>query len=80
MDILVNNATAGAMNDLWRFTEEQWDFTFGVNVNGYFAMIRAAAPHMCRKGSGAIVNTSSGSGFGHPAMIAYGTAKEGVSA
>ena len=33
---------------------------------------------MCRKGSGAIVNTSSGSGFGHPAMIAYSTAKEGV--
>jgi NAD(P)-dependent dehydrogenase (short-subunit alcohol dehydrogenase family) len=78
VDILVNNATAGAMNDLWRFTEKQWDFTVGVNVSGYFAMTRAAAPHMCRKGSGAIVNTSSGSGFGHPAMIAYATAKEGV--
>ncbi len=78
VDILVNNATAGAMNDLWKFTKEQWDFTVGVNVSGYFATIRAAAPHMCRKGSGAIVNTSSGSGFGHPAMIAYATAKEGV--
>src|SRR6202453_2280212 len=78
VDILVNNATAGAMNDLWAFTEEQWDFTVGVNVTGYFATIRAAAPHMCRKGSGVIVNTSSGSGFGHPAMIAYATAKEGV--
>jgi 3-oxoacyl-[acyl-carrier protein] reductase len=78
VDILVNNATAGAMNDLWEFTEEQWNFTVGVNVSGYFATIRAAAPHMCRKGSGAIVNTSSGSGFGHPAMIAYATAKEGV--
>jgi 3-oxoacyl-[acyl-carrier protein] reductase len=78
VDVLVNNATAGAMNDLWTFTDEQWDRTVGVNVTGYFAMIRAAAPHMCRKGSGAIVNTSSGSGFGHPAMIAYATAKEGV--
>jgi 3-oxoacyl-[acyl-carrier protein] reductase len=78
VDILVNNATAGAMNDLWEFTEKQWNFTVGVNVSGYFAMIRTAAPHMCRKGSGAIVNTSSGSGFGHPAMIAYSTAKEGV--
>jgi NAD(P)-dependent dehydrogenase (short-subunit alcohol dehydrogenase family) len=78
VDILVNNATAGAMNDLWEFTEKQWNFTVGVNVSGYFATIRAAAPHMCRKGSGAIVNTSSGSGFGHPAMIAYATAKEGV--
>jgi len=78
VDILVNNATAGAINDLWRFTEEEWDRTVGVNLKGYFAMIRAVAPHMCRQGSGAIVNTSSGSGFGHPAMIAYATAKEGV--
>jgi 3-oxoacyl-[acyl-carrier protein] reductase len=78
VDILVNNATAGATNDLWRFTEEEWDRTVGVNLKGYFALIRAAAPHLCRQGSGAIVNTSSGSGFGHPAMIAYATAKEGV--
>ena len=78
VDIVVNNATAGAINDLWNFTEEEWDRTVGVNLKGYFAMIRAAAPHLCRQGSGAIVNTSSGSGFGHPAMIAYATAKEGV--
>ena len=78
LDILVNNATAGATNDLWKFTEAQWDRTVGVNLKGYFAMIRAAAPYLCRQGSGAIVNTSSGSGFGHPAMIAYATAKEGV--
>ncbi len=78
IDILVNNATAGATNDLWKFTEKQWDRTVGVNLKGYFAMIRAVATHMCRQGSGVIVNTSSGSGFGHPAMIAYATAKEGV--
>ena len=75
---MINNATAGAINDLWRFTEEEWDQTVGVNLKGYFAMIRAVAPHLCRQGSGAIVNTSSGSGFGHPAMIAYASAKEGV--
>ena len=78
LDILINNATAGAINDLWKFTEEQWDRTVGVNLKGYFAMIRAAAPHLSQQGSGVIVNTSSGSGFGHPAMIAYATAKEGV--
>ncbi len=78
IDIVINNATAGAINDLWNFTEEEWDRTVGVNLKGYFAMIRAAAPHLCTQGSGAIVNTSSGSGFGHPAMIAYATAKEGV--
>jgi 3-oxoacyl-[acyl-carrier protein] reductase len=78
IDVLINNATAGRTNDLWRFSEEDWDLTFAVNLKGYFAMIRSAAPHLCRQRSGAIVNTSSGSGFGHPSNIAYASAKEGV--
>lgn len=78
VDILINNATAGRMNDIWRFTEEDWDLTVGVNLKGYFAMIRAVAPHMCRQGSGVIVNTASGSGFGHPSNAPYAAAKEGV--
>ncbi|WP_162527141.1 SDR family NAD(P)-dependent oxidoreductase [Sphingomonas solaris] len=76
IDIIVNNAGAGAMDDLWRFDEAAWDLTFDVACKGYFAMIRAAAPHMCRQGSGSIVNTSSGSGFGHPGSIAHATARE----
>jgi hypothetical protein len=27
VDILVNNATAGGGNDLWRYTEEEWDLS-----------------------------------------------------
>jgi len=78
VDILVNNATAGGNDDLWRFPETEWDRTHEVNLKGYFAMIRAVVPHMARQGSGAIVNTSSQSGFGHPSHIAYASAKEGV--
>ena len=78
IDIIVNNAGAGDMNDLWRFTEEQWDKTYNVEPKGYFAMIRAATPHMARQGSGCIVNTSSGSGFGHPGSIAHASSREGV--
>jgi 3-oxoacyl-[acyl-carrier protein] reductase len=78
VDVLVNNATAGGNNDIWRFTEKDWDLSFDVNLKGYFAMIRALAPHFCSRGSGAIVNTSSGSGFGHPSHVAYASAKEGV--
>jgi NAD(P)-dependent dehydrogenase (short-subunit alcohol dehydrogenase family) len=78
VDILVNNATRGASNDIWRFTEEEWDLTVDVNLKGYFAMIKFASVHMCRQRSGVIINTSSGSGFGHPANVAYATAKEGV--
>ncbi len=78
VDIVINNATASGTHDLWSFTEQDWDLTFDVNLKGYFAMIRAAAPHLCRQGSGSIVNTASGSGFGHPSMVAYSAAKEGV--
>ncbi len=78
VDILVNNATTARTDDLWRMSEEVWDLTMDVNLKGYFAMIRAVAPHLCRQGSGAIVNTSSGAGFGNPGNLAYATAKEGV--
>jgi len=78
IDILVNNATAARNADLWRVTEEEWDLAFAVNLKGYFAMIREVTPHFARQGAGAIVNTSSGSGFGHPSAIAYASAKEGV--
>jgi 3-oxoacyl-[acyl-carrier protein] reductase len=78
VDILVNNATAGGNNDLWKFSEHEWDLTFEVNLKGYYALIREATPHLARQGGGAIVNTSSSSGFGHPSHVAYSAAKEGV--
>ena len=78
IDIVVNNATAGGNDNLWTFSEEEWDRTQDVNLKGYFALIRAAVPHLAESGSGAIVNTSSSSGFGHPSHVAYASAKEGV--
>ena len=38
LDILVNNATAAVVNDLWRMTEKEWDLAIDVNLKGYFAM------------------------------------------
>ncbi len=79
VDILVNNATAGGKPaDLWKVTEKDWDRSIDVNLKGYFAMIREVAPHLCRQGSGSIINLSSGAGFGNPSMVAYASAKEGV--
>jgi NAD(P)-dependent dehydrogenase (short-subunit alcohol dehydrogenase family) len=49
-----------------------------VNLKGYYAVMREAIPHLARGGGGAIVNTSSASGFGHPSHGAYATAKEGL--
>ena len=78
VDILVNNATSGFNNDIWRFTEEEFDATIAANLKGYFAMTKFVVPHMAAQGGGVIVNTSSGSGFGHPSHCAYSAAKEGV--
>ena len=78
IDILVNNATFGYNNDIWRFTEEEFDATVAPNLKGYFAMTKFAVPHMAKNHKGAIVNTSSGSGFGHPSHSVYSAAKEGV--
>ncbi len=78
VDILVNNATFGFNNDIWNFTEEEFDATVASNLKGYFAMTKFVVPHMARQGKGAIVNTSSGSGFGHPSHAVYSAAKEGV--
>ena len=78
LDILINNATAGRNNDIWRFTEEEWDLTVGVNLKGYFAMMRHAVPHLVQQETSVIISTSSGSGFGHPSHCAYASAKEGV--
>ena len=78
VDILVNNATAGRNDDLWRYSEAEWDLTMAVNLKGYYALMRESIPHMARRGGGAIVNTSSASGFGHPSHGAYAAAKEGL--
>ena len=78
VDILVNNATAGRNDDLWHYSEAEWDLTLDVNLKGYYALMRESIPHMARRGGGAIVNTSSASGFGHPSHGAYATAKEGL--
>jgi NAD(P)-dependent dehydrogenase (short-subunit alcohol dehydrogenase family) len=78
VDIVVNNATAGRNDDLWHYSEAEWDLTMAVNLKGYYAVMREAIPHLARRGGGAIVNTSSASGFGHPSHGAYAAAKEGL--
>jgi 3-oxoacyl-[acyl-carrier protein] reductase len=78
LDIVVNNAMVGHYCDLWHEAEHEYDATMGVNLKGYFALIKHAVEPMARQGGGAIVNTSSASGYGHPAHSSYATAKEGV--
>jgi NAD(P)-dependent dehydrogenase (short-subunit alcohol dehydrogenase family) len=78
VDILVNNAGVLIPALTWDFTDEQWDFVVDTTLKGYYQMIREVSPLMCEQRSGVIVNISSKSGFGHPTLLPYAAAKEGV--
>ncbi len=62
IDILVNNAAiyAGLERRGFETIEETvWDRVMAVNVKGPWQMTRAAAPHLRKTGSGAVINVSS---------------------
>lgn len=59
IDILVNNAGVQIRKKAVEFTENDWDTLMGVNLKAYYFASCAAARHMIKAGSGAIVCTSS---------------------
>ncbi len=62
IDVLVNNAgviTLGSVEDI---TVEAWDRLMAVNLRAAFLCIRAVAPGMKRRRSGAIMSVSSNAG------------------
>lgn len=80
IDIVFNNAGAGASRDpIDEITGDDWDFAMALLVKSVAMGIRHAAPHLKKRGGGAIINTASvcafQAGFG---PVAYSTAKAGV--
>ncbi len=64
IDILVNNAgIARSETPAESVTDEHWLNVLDVNLNGTFWCARAFGRHMLARGSGAIVNVGSMSGF-----------------
>ena len=62
VDILVNNAAIwyGIRMKPWdKWSEEDWDRIFSVNVKGTWMVCRAIAPHMEKQSSGKIINIAS---------------------
>jgi NAD(P)-dependent dehydrogenase (short-subunit alcohol dehydrogenase family) len=72
VDVLINNAgvgwqygidNPGTMAGIHEASLENWrDIIGGVDLEGYFLMIRATLPRMLERGSGSIVNVSSMAG------------------
>jgi 3-oxoacyl-[acyl-carrier protein] reductase len=62
IDILVNNAGVAVRKPLVETSAEEFDTVMGVNVKGLFLCTKHVLPHMLEKGSGKIINVSSGAG------------------
>jgi pteridine reductase len=76
LDVLVNNVGVFRKAPLAELTEDVLDEAFAVNVKAAVMASRAAAPHMRRRGGGAIVNVASLGGLRPwPSYIAYCSTK-----
>jgi NAD(P)-dependent dehydrogenase (short-subunit alcohol dehydrogenase family) len=78
IDVLVNNAAhQKTFDSLDEIPEDEWDYTFRVNIHAMFYLAKAAVPHM---GEGAaIINTTSiNADTPSPQLLAYATTKGAI--
>ncbi|HRJ68223.1 MAG TPA: SDR family oxidoreductase [Beijerinckiaceae bacterium] len=80
VDILVNAAGFVHHGTVLDCSEDDWDFSFDLNVTSMHRTITAWLPGMLAKGSGSIVNIASGASSvrGIPNRYVYGTTKAAV--
>ncbi len=80
IDILFNGAGFVHNGTVLECSEEDWDFSFNLNVKSMHRTIKAFLPGMLENGGGAIVNIASVSGsvLGVPNRYAYGATKAAV--
>ncbi len=79
IDVLFNNAGVFHPKTVPECTEEEWDETIDSSLKGAFLMSKYALPSMMERGSGSIINTSSGWGvLGGNDAAAYCAAKGGL--
>ena len=80
VDVLVNNAGIGTMEDVEQETVEGWDRVTAINQRGVWLGMKAVAPGMKANGGGSIVNLSSifGAVGGFGSSIAYHASKGAV--
>lgn len=79
IDILVNNAGINHRAAVDEFGQDDWRRVLAVNLDGAFALSKAAARHMAAAGYGRIINTASIMGtVARPTIPAYVTSKAGL--
>lgn len=80
VDVLFNCAGYVHHGTILGASEDDWDFSFNLNVRSMYRMIRAALPGMLERGGGSVINMSSvvSSVKGAPNRFVYGTTKAAV--
>jgi 2-keto-3-deoxy-L-fuconate dehydrogenase len=80
VDALFNCAGFVHQGDIFSCSQEDWDFSFDVNVTSMYRTCRAFLPAMLAAGKGSIVNMSSAASSikGAPNRFVYGATKAAV--
>ena len=63
VDILVNNAGIQHVAPVDEFPDDKWDAVLAINLSADFHAIKAALPHMKKRGWGRIINIASSHGL-----------------
>jgi len=78
INVLVNNAAFQMTHDdLAEISDEEWDYTFKVNIGAYFYLAKAAVPHM-GPGSSIIGSSSVNSDMPSPTLAPYAATKAAI--
>jgi NAD(P)-dependent dehydrogenase (short-subunit alcohol dehydrogenase family) len=78
IDVVVSNAAFQMSHDtLEEISDEEWDYTFRLNVGAYFYLVKAALPHMSA-GASVIGSSSVNSDMPSPALAPYAATKAAI--
>lgn len=78
IDVLVNNAAYQMTHEtLDEISDEEWDYTFRLNIGAYFYLLKAALPHM-GEGASIIGSSSVNSDMPSPALAPYAATKAAI--
>ena len=79
-DALFNCAGFVPAGTVLEYTDEDFDFTFNLNVRAMFRTIKAVVPGMLERGGGSIINMASAASsvYGAPNRTLYGASKAAV--
>lgn len=75
--LVVNHAYQMTHQSLDEISDEEWDYTFRLNVGAYFYLVKAALPHM-GPGSSIIGSSSVNSDMPNPTLAPYAATKAAI--